>query len=306
MTDNDMKILFVEDDKFVINVVKALLEDEGYTVYVAKDGIEALNILEEIVPHLILCDIMMPKLNGFEFRNFIMNDPDLKLVPFIFLTALSDTEDRIRGFKLDADDYITKPFEEEDLIARVQTKLKKFRQYQDLIAIDSLTGLLSRRYIMNQLKKETERVKRYNAKCSIVMVDIDTFKEINDNYGHDVGDMVLTLLGHAFQNNIRETDFAGRYGGEEFLIIMPGVDKQACLAATNRLKKTISDLPISDYKIHITFSGGISMAPEDGTDVKTLLIKADKALYQAKKLGKDRIIPYQEKLIDPASDNSDT
>lgn len=292
MIAEDVKILLVEDDPLIVKMIQSILEQASYSVYVAGNGIQAIHLLEELVPHLIICDIMMPKMDGLKFRELIREDLDLQLVPFIFLTALNTEEDRLRGYKLDADDYITKPFEPFEFLARIQQKVSKYKLYHNQITYDALTQLYNRRFLMTQLAKELERVKRYKRFLSLIMIDIDTFKTINDSYGHLVGDAVLKEIARILSENIRDIDFAGRYGGEEFVIVMPEIEKDICIQISERLRRLIANAVLTEMKITVSFSGGIASAPEDGLEVKTLLIKADKALYLAKKLGKNRILPY--------------
>jgi len=289
---DDIKILIVEDDALIVKMLQSLLEQEGYTVYVSNDGIHAIHVLEELIPHLIICDVMMPRMDGHKFREIIMQDLELQLVPFIFLTALSSPQDKIKGFQLEADDYITKPFEPDEFLARVRQKISKFKLYYTQITYDALTTLYNRRFLMTQLMKELERVKRFSHKLSVIMIDLDTFKDINDSHGHTIGDAVLRAFAEALKSNMRSVDFAGRYGGEEFVIVMPEMDKDTSLIAAERIRSTIAALPVTEKNINVSFSGGVASAPEDGLDVKTLLLKADKALYQAKKSGRNKIVPY--------------
>ncbi|MFC1851975.1 diguanylate cyclase [candidate division CSSED10-310 bacterium] len=288
----ESSILLIEDNKDTILVIRTLLETEGYVVHVSKDGEEAINVLEEISPDLIICDIMMPRMDGFKFRYLIEQDPDLRIIPFIFLTALAETQYKLQGLELNPDDYITKPFEPQELLARIKSKLQRYQFYKTLIKYDSLTHLMNRRSIISQLKNELERVKRYNRKLSIIMIDIDNFKSINDTYGHNIGDVVLKSFARKLKDNLRECDFAGRYGGEEFILIMPEIDKEECLIAANRLREQIENLSFTKQDLHVTISGGIATAPDDSDDVKSLLIYADKAMYESKSRGKNCISKY--------------
>lgn len=296
MESQEQIILIVEDEADAKHLIRLLLEREGFTVYEASDGYEALNLLEEVMPHLIICDILMPNMDGFEFRNHIVSDPDLELVPFIFLTALSGKKDIMKGFQLEVDDYIVKPFDNDDLISRIKAKINKFALYRTLITVDVLTGLYNRRFLINQFKKELERVKRYNRRVSCIMIDIDNFKSVNDTYGHITGDMVLRGFAEALQRNLRDSDFVGRYGGEEFVLVVPETNKELCLKAGNRIKKKISEISYTHQNITLTISGGIASAPEDGLDVKTLLYRADQALYAAKKTGKNIFVLFDNSL----------
>ncbi|MFC1852426.1 diguanylate cyclase [candidate division CSSED10-310 bacterium] len=290
--NDDVRILVVEDDKDTLTILTSFLQKNNYTVYTALNGRDALYLLEEIIPDLIVCDIMMPKMDGFEFRNLIWNDPELQLVPFIYLSALSAPEDRFKGYELHADDYMVKPFDFEDLLIRIKAKLEKYQLYKNFVRYDALTRIFSRRFIMTLLNKELERVKRLERLVSISMIDIDNFKSINDLYGHPAGDAVLNDIAKVIQSTLRQYDFIGRYGGEEFLIVMPELNKRDAATAIDRIRVNLSKQKITTYNLSVTFSAGVAAAPEDGTEMKSLIYKADKALYSAKKLGKNRVELY--------------
>jgi len=292
MIADDVKILIIEDDEDTRKLINIILERENYSFYNAADAYEALFLLEEIIPDLIICDILLPKMDGFEFRNIIWQDTDLQLVPFIYLTALTSSEYRIRGFELNADDYITKPFGMDELLVRIQSKLNKYQIYKDLIRFDNLTKVFSRRFIITVLTKELERIKRHKRDVSLAMIDVDNFKVINDKFGHLTGDFVLNALAQFLDIKLRASDYVGRYGGEEFLVVMSEIDKEKAAHALSRVQEVLAKSPFTEHNITISISAGISSAPVDGVDVKTLILKADKALYKAKLLGKNRVEVY--------------
>lgn len=293
-SEHKINIMVIEDDSDIVWIIRTLLEREGYKVHSADNGEKAIYMLEDLHPDLILCDIMLPFMNGYEIRKIIQQDADLQLVPFIYLSALTSSEHKMKAFELNPDDYITKPFEPAELVARIKAKLRKYHLYESLIKFDTLTQVLNRRAFMSQLTIEMERVERYNRILSLLMIDIDNFKRINDKYGHPVGDAVLKSIGIALQSNFRDIDFIGRYGGEEFLICMPEANKEKCLLASNRLRTKIEDNSTIEPSISFTISGGIAEAPLHGLNVKTILLNVDKALYTAKKNGKNCIVVFEK------------
>ncbi|MBN2383110.1 diguanylate cyclase [bacterium] len=293
MVTTRYRILLLDDDVEMTLMLKIFLENNDYEVITATDATEALNIIEEVLPDLIICDIMMPNIDGFEFRSIIWQDPDLQLVPFIFITALTRAEYRQKAFEVFADDYIIKPFNLDELLVRIQSKLKKYSLYQDMIRYDSLTNIFSRRFIMTLLNKEIEQAKRHERSVSLSILDLDNFKSYNDTYGHPVGDFLLQHFTKAIQDNIRKYDLLGRFGGEEFIIIMPETTKKQAFGSLDRLKEKLSLETYTEDKIALTFSGGIATFPDDGLDGKSLLLSADKALYHAKEQGKNTIKVFE-------------
>lgn len=291
--DYEEKILLIDDEVDTVKLMATYLKREGFKVYQANNGREALFLLEEIVPDLIICDVMMPHMDGFEFRNAIWQDPDLQLIPFIFMTALGSIENRKKGYELFADDYLVKPFDFDELTTRIRAKLEKYRLVQKMLRYDTLTKVYSRRFLSSLLSIEIERCKRHSRELSIAMIDLDNFKQINDSHGHIIGDEVLYRVAQFFSQNIREYDSICRYGGEEFIIVMPEISKEAAKQVLSRLQLELSEMEMTEFDVRITCSAGISGFPEDGGDLKTLIYNADKGLHRAKKLGKNRVELYQ-------------
>jgi diguanylate cyclase (GGDEF)-like protein len=232
----------------------------------------------------------MPVMDGMEFRNSLRENPKFNLIPFVFISAKNELDDKILGLEIGADYYLTKPFEESELIAIINSRIEKSREFNNLIYHDKLTGLLNRGGIDKRLEEEINRGRRYNNSFSIAMMDIDHFKKVNDTYGHQTGDIVLKNVSGSIATNIRDSDYAGRYGGEEFLIVMPYTDKVHAYTATERIRKSLAATEIKSTDIKITISGGIASYPEDGDNFREIVSSADSALYSAKNNGRNCVV----------------
>ncbi|MCL4378572.1 MAG: diguanylate cyclase [Actinobacteria bacterium] len=290
-------ILIVDDVQDNIKVLGNILKEENYKISAVSNGTQAISIAVAIHPDLILLDVMMPELDGFETCNKLKNIPETKDIPIIFLTAKSETQDIINGFKIGAVDYIAKPFDSYELKARVRTHielkiskdllLEKNGILEKLAITDSLTGLYNHRYIIDNLSRLIEENKRYKKPLSISMVDIDNFKKVNDSFGHDFGDEVLIKVSNYIENGIRKTDLAGRYGGEEFLIIFNHSNLKSAIESIKRIIKNMENLKMEKNNFKITLSAGVCERKDE--DVLEFIKKADDLLYIAKQKGKNRL-----------------
>jgi two-component system, cell cycle response regulator len=289
-------ILIVDDIQDNIKVLGNILKEENYKIAVANNGEQAISIAAAAHPDLILLDVMMPGIDGFETCNRLKNIPETKDIPIIFLTAKSETQDIIDGFKIGAIDYITKPFNSYELKARVKTHvelniskdllIENNEILKKLSITDSLTGLYNHRFIIDNLSRLIEENNRYKKPLSISMVDIDDFKKVNDNFGHDFGDEVLIKVSNYIENGIRKTDMVGRYGGEEFLIIFNYSNLKSAAESMERIIKNMGNLKWEKNNPKITLSAGVCERKDE--DVLTLIKKADDLLYLAKHNGKNR------------------
>ncbi len=293
MSDPKAKILIVEDSSSMINYIRSGLENEGYNILLARNGIEAIKVMENSVPDLIISDIIMPEMGGMELRNYMQNNYRLNLIPFIFLTVKTEFNDKIKGLEAGADDYITKPFKTEELLAIIRARLNRYKLLGDLIKYDKLTGLYNRRELEERLADDLNRARRYKKILTIAMLDIDHFKNVNDTYGHMTGDIVLKHVAAKCKEEIRDVDYAGRTGGEEFVIVMPETVKEHGLLAVNRIRLAVSRMSIGESQIKVTISGGIASAPEDSLNLEDLLSFADMALYRAKDAGRNNVKKYE-------------
>ncbi|MBO6562118.1 MAG: diguanylate cyclase [Nisaea sp.] len=298
---NDFKILVVDDAPENVMLLGLILKDQG-TVTTATSGRQAIDIALENQPDLILLDIQMPDLDGYDVIRVLKEDDRTKNVPVIFVTGLSDESDEEKGLELGAIDYITKPYKPAVVLARVRNhlrlreyalRLEQLNEKLELLATtDPLTSAHNRRYFMSKLQDELERVARYNRPSSVLMLDIDHFKSINDTYGHDVGDAVLVELVKVLGEKVRHLDTVARLGGEEFAILLPETNEAAAKVSAVRLLDAVRAITVDAAGKTLKFTVSIGCAEFDGEcgGVENILKSADLALYEAKHSGRDRVV----------------
>lgn len=297
-------ILIIDDSSTVRErIIKILESFDLFTHYhEAEDGLDGFKKLLSAPVDLILCDLEMPRIDGFKFLSMIKSRSELQDVPVLILTGMNDRELKIKGLELGASDYITKPFDPEELVARVKVHLKLKKLQDDLrhsnelllelSNTDHLTGLFNRRYMMDALDKELQRTIRKGGNLSLIMMDIDHFKRVNDTYGHIQGDVVLQKVASQMQKELRNYDCAARYGGEEFISILPESSLKEAIFVANRIRESVEDLKFngSISTLRITASLGIACFPVAGVSTIDSFIKlADDALYRAKSNGRNRV-----------------
>ena len=301
------KILLVEDSKSQAETAKDFLEKNGYEVKLAEDGKAAIKAVKTSPVDIILLDLVLPDMSGNEVCRWLKLNEDTKGIPIIMLTVKSDITDKVAGLEAGADDYLPKPYNNVELNARIYSCLRtkalqdelrqKNLQLQNLLKqvefmaiTDQLTGLYNRRHLEIILKEEFRRTFRYKTPLACMMIDIDHFKRINDMFGHNAGDMVLKETTHIITESAREIDTVARWGGEEFIIILPQTKKEEALQAATRIVKAISEHNFPDIPgERITVSIGIASAPDPSINSEDELIHAsDIALYDAKKKGRNR------------------
>lgn len=293
-----MRILIVDDIPDNIRVLSRMMVDEGYQVSAATNGHQALKLAATSAPDLILLDIMMPQLDGYETIAALKADPQLAMIPIIFVTALADTEDETRGLDLGAVDYITKPFKEAIVRRRVKTHLELKRQ-RDLLSqlsrLDGLTGIPNRRAFDERLAHEWRRSLRFHEPLGVAMIDIDHFKAYNDTQGHLAGDDCLRQVASALAEGVRRAgDVIARYGGEEFVCLFSRMDDTGLAVVTEQLRASVQalDIPHSASPVIpcVTVSiGGACCLPTDESAALALVEQADAQLYLAKRLGRNRV-----------------
>jgi two-component system, cell cycle response regulator len=312
MTDErPQRILVVDDHPDNIEIIDARLSSRGYRIESASDGEEALEKVRQNPPHLILLDVMMPVLDGFEVSRRIKRDTSLPFIPIILVTARGETEDKVEGLDAGADDYLTKPINFPELEARVRSMLRikklqdeldrKNRQLEEvnqqlrLLSItDGLTGLYNHRHVHELLQEEHERCKRNGDPLAVAMLDLDRFKQLNDTHGHQTGDVVLADTARILRENAREVDMIGRYGGEEFIVILPEATEAAAVRFAERVREAVERhvFRSGDKEIQMTVSGGVASASApDLLQPDELIRRADMALYEAKNGGRNRVVP---------------
>ena len=306
-------LLVIDDSENSRKEIVAILKEAGlFDRYLeAQDGMEGFNVLLSEKPTLIISALVMPRMDGFKFLNLMHSHPDMRDIPVILLTGRSEHDTIIKGLNQGASDFVTKPFHVGELVARVRVQLKirslqaELRQSNELLKqsnelltelsnTDPLTGLSNRRYLMDALNKELHRAKRSNQVLTLIMLDIDHFKEINDTFGHHSGDMVLDAVARVLQGKTRRYDIAARYGGEEFVLALPDTPPANAHTVAEHLRQAIEALsfasPMDRYRTTASF--GIAAYPSPRVDdVDALLREADAALYRAKQSGRNRIEP---------------
>ncbi|AFM23030.1 GGDEF domain-containing response regulator [Desulfomonile tiedjei] len=297
-----MKVLVAEDNRFFRRLVEASLQQWGHEVLGCEDGSQAWDLLmQDAPPRLALLDWEMPKLQGIEICRRLRALKDRPYVYLILLTAKSRKDDIIKGLDSGADDYVTKPFDPVELRVRLRAATRILELQEDLMAAcqaaeqraqeDSLTGLWNHSAILDILRKELDRSARSGGNLGVILADVDYFKRINDSYGHLVGDRVLRSIGRAMRENLRSHDSIGRYGGEEFLVVLPDCCEGDLISLAERLRKAILDDCARDtQKVLRTMSFGCTCV--DGKVAMCLdaiVHAADEALYRAKKNGRNRI-----------------
>ncbi|MBD2305024.1 diguanylate cyclase [Chroococcidiopsis sp. FACHB-1243] len=326
---NNSTILIIDDNPTNLGVVVDRLEASGFVVLVARDGESGIKRTKFARPHLVLLDVLMPGTDGFEICRRLKADVTTKDIPVIFMTALSSTEDKVKGFAIGAVDFITKPIHREELLARVTTHLRiqaltqqlqrqnqqlqqqawelkqaqeaaevAYRELQRLANLDSLTQIANRRRFDEYLNLEWRRMLREQTPLSLILCDIDYFKHYNDCYGHQAGDDCLRQIAQAIARTLnRPGDLVARYGGEEFAIILSNTPVLGAVQIAELVLAGIAQLKIphaqSEVSTHVTVSLGISsQIPQANCLPHILITAADRALYHAKKVGRDRYCVY--------------
>ena len=299
-SDEQQTILVVDDEPANIQALGSLLKDE-YRIRVANSGEKALTILQDGPqphPDLILLDVKMPGIDGYEVCRRIKEDPNSSDIPVIFVTAMNAAGDEEQGLNLGAVDYIAKPFNRAIVRARVHTHMSLKRKtdlLEQIALLDGLTGIPNRRYFDEQLQREANRSLRQEKSLSVLMMDIDHFKDFNDHYGHGAGDQCLQKVAETLKTTLlRPADMIARYGGEEFVALLPGTDASGAGEVAEKLRTAIAELAIphehSSASSVVTLSiGCATYSPQDPEEVLDGLLKSgDEALYSAKKTGRNR------------------
>jgi diguanylate cyclase (GGDEF)-like protein len=301
---NTVKILIADDDDVSRRVLQATLTKWGYDVVIATNGLEAWQLLRETnAPQLAILDWVMPGMDGVEVCREIRRREEEPYVYMLLLTAKSRKRDIIAGLRAGADDYLAKPFDPQELKARLRTGRRILELQAQLVATreslrhqathDSLTSLLNRGAILDMLRNELDTNNRRGLPLSIVMADLDHFKQVNDTYGHIVGDAILHEAARRMKASVRAYDSIGRYGGEEFLFILPGCNGSDASGQAQRLQKCITEDPVDLPRFSISFTlslGVVSTSTPRVEDVDRLIQAADEALYEAKAQGRNRVV----------------
>ena len=304
-------LLVIDDDPQTAGLLRSWFESQDFNVLASESADAGLPLAQRRLPDLILLDVRMPGIDGLAATRKLKADPATKSIPVILLTACRDVEDKVEAFSAGADDYITKPFDFEEVDARIRAMLRKRelyveleqtvehlattnRQLEELLIVDEKTGLATFRHFERKLVEEWLRAERYGTTLSLVMLDIDDFKQLNDTLGHQAGDIALRELATLIAGGARATDIAARYGGEEFAVLLPHTDSEMASRVAERIRAAVSDFIFIDEVSpqRLTISAGIAThtVAAPAASSKAFVELADQALYRAKKAGKNRVV----------------
>lgn len=298
----ETNILVIEDSTALRKDLIQTLQDHSLATYYheAGDGLEGLKMLVSIKIDLVLCDVEMPRLDGFRFLSMVRAREELRDIPVILLTGKDDINSKVWGLERGASDYITKPFDASELVARAKIHLKmkhlqdELRRANELLLeishTDHLSGLYNRRYLMDILEREFTRTRRTGGSLSFLILDIDFFKEINDTYGHQEGDAVLARAATVFREQLRGYDTPVRFGGDEFVAVLPAASRHDAMIVAERIRNALQEI-MFDGKletVRLSASLGVAVYPSEGVaSVADLIREADSALYRAKSKGRN-------------------
>jgi two-component system cell cycle response regulator len=296
------KIAVVDDDPAIRRLVRLFLKRSGYDIVEFATGTEAREQLATIPWDLAILDRRLPDMDGVMLAQELKSNPEFKTRFVIMLTGEDEQEDKVQGLDLGADDYVTKPFQYPELLARIRAGkrivdlqkelLETNKRLERLSITDGLTNLYNHRFFQDELARAFEESARYLRPLSLAIVDLDFFKKVNDSYGHAIGDEVLKAVSKLFQESIRSTDLAARYGGEEFAMMMPETELDDGVKFAEKIRKLVEGTPVVTPAgpISVTVSIGVSTAPHPKIHAaKELVVAADKALYRAKRNGRNQV-----------------
>lgn len=296
------RILVVDDSEPNRVLLRSLLVLEGYDVSTAGDGAEALRAALAAPPDLVLLDVMMPEMSGYDVCRSLKTYEQTADVPVIFVTAKGEVNEKVIGLEVGGDDYISKPFHPDELRARVRAALRtksmrdRLRRERENLAAqaitDELTGVYNRRHLNTRLSEEIVRSHRYGSELTCLMLDLDHFKEVNDTHGHQTGDAVLQQFVMAVRSCLRASDILARYGGEEFTIVVTETGLAGGQITAEKLRRFVEEHEFhtaSNEPMRLTTSVGVSALQAEDTP-EALLARADQALYEAKKTGRNKVV----------------
>ncbi|HEX9861093.1 MAG TPA: diguanylate cyclase, partial [Nitrospirota bacterium] len=277
------------------------LKDDRYVLYKATDGVEALSMAEDVYPDLILLDVVIPRMDGITVCSTLKQQDRFsrfKHVPIVMSTSLTEVEKRVEAIQAGADDILIKPVDSKLLKERVRTLLEAKDEFESILAsyrdaernatVDPLTGLYNRRYMEGIMTREFMNARRHGRDLSVLMMDVDHFKNYNDKFGHQAGDNILKGVSRIFRDIVREVDLVARYGGEEFIAILPETPPDMAAMVAERIRTAVED------GNEVTISIGAASYPGDSTDMADLIKDADTALYAAKDAGRNRTVKFND------------
>ena len=308
MDPSNANILIIDDVEDNLEILDDLLTFDGHNVQTVRSGEAALQRVRESRPDLILLDILMPEMDGFEVCTLLKADERTKDIPVVFVSSMANIEYKVKGFKVGGVDYINKPFHHAEILVRINThitmlRLRKHLEEQNaelerLANTDYLTNLYNRRRFFQAAQDEFAGAIRSRNPISITLMDLDHFKRINDTHGHLTGDQVLIHSAKLIRSHCRVSDVAARYGGEEFIILHPSIDRQNAFQVAERIRKAVevTPFPFEGDEIDVTLSAGVvdTKAGRDFKRIDDILGLADKALYRAKDAGRNQVVVFEE------------
>jgi len=285
------RILIVDDDAALAAYYAAILSHAGMYTRQVTNTLQVMRMLVDFRPDLILSDLYMPNMNGLELAAVLRQQDAYLNIPIVFLSSESDTDKQLSAMRLGGDDFMRKPVVPQHLVGNITSRVQRARMLRELAERDSLTGLLNHTRLEEQLSMQVARAKRTLTDLSFVMFDLDHFKDVNDAYGHLVGDRLLKNFARTLKQRLRESDILGRYGGEEFAAILPETSAGSAFVVIEELRELFAAIPQpgGESEFHVTFSAGIATLPPH-LDAISLNQAADEALYRAKHEGRNKVV----------------
>lgn len=295
-SDDTPVLLLVDDSQFVHRILESRLRSESISIIGEFNGQAGFERAKKECPSLILLDLDMPVMDGYETIRALKDEPITRDIPIIVLSGMDSSQDKVAAFDLGAIDFVTKPFELSELRARIRSSLKMsalLKMLAQKAQIDGLSGLFNRAYFDSRFKEEFDRAVRHGHALSLAIIDLDHFKSVNDTYGHPAGDAVITGVSQIIQSQCRNIDIACRYGGEEFVLIMPETSPDQALIACERIRVACEQKVWAQHPSRsVTLSCGL-IGTDDGSSINStpsaILESVDKNLYQAKQSGRNRV-----------------
>lgn len=286
------KVLVVDDDGDYLAALRRLLQAAGFVVQTLDDPRRILEQLDELHPDIVLCDVHMPELSGYDVCRILRTSAEWQDVPLVMLTSRADVDAQLAAFRAGADDFVPKAAPPDELITRVRGRVERTRALRERGERDVLTGLYRRGAFMSSLLSLTNHARRRGRTVGLALLDLDRFKDVNDVHGHLAGDRVLVALGQLVSSSFRAEDVCGRWGGEELVVAFPDADAESVVPAVERVLDELRAMVFAgeSAEFHVSFSAGVATFPDDGQTPADLFAVADRRLYVAKKLGRARVV----------------
>ncbi len=293
--DEPLRVLIVDDEYEVAEYHALILEEAGMVVHQVHHPNDALSALERFSPDLLLVDVYMPVCSGTELANIIRQQPEHVGLPIIYLSSETDSQKQISAMAAGVEAFITKPVVPDELVSAVRLRAERLRLLRSLMTRDSMTGLYNHSTTTDLINKALAQAHRSDGRHAMAMIDIDHFKTVNDTYGHLAGDQVIITLSRLLKTRLRLSDTIGRYGGEEFVVLLRDVSAEQAAKLIDGLRQDFElvDFHAGDLSFRCTFSAGISDFPNYPT-TQSLRLAADQALYRAKHQGRNRVVSSTE------------